>query len=363
MTTPIRPRRMCPHVGEFVFALGLALLANLALSPAHAQPKEAGDLWEMTHEMSMPGLPAGMTMPQQPPQRVCRARNADKPPVADNDRCEMTDVKRSANAFSWKMACKGNPPSTGSGEIVYQGRDSYTGTMQMTVGDKAMTMKLTGKRVGDCDAGESRRQQQAQVAAIQQQVNDANALQCKSAVEMMMPASLRPEFNCGAAYKTELCNKAQSNEGFKAIAPRQPSQVAGIPSGDLNEVGAFCGFAPADLRIKLCKRAEEQETLDFLGSSCLGYSRRSGAALAPGAAGAGAGDSFGSTIVARECAGRSFSSPPAKKYVEFCSAAARQRLMQTAEDNSAAQAGQNTAPPKDDAASRGKKLLKDIFNR
>ncbi len=358
---------------QFLAPLGLVLgLALFASVPAGAQPREPGDLWEVTNEMSMPGMPAGMAMPQRPPQRVCRARNADKPPVEENDRCEMSDIKRTPNSFSWKMVCKGNPPSSGTGEIVYQGRDAYTGTMQMTVGKDSMTMKIAGKRVGDCDAGESRRQMQAQVAGIQQQAADAKAMQCKSAVDTMMPSMLRPEYQCEAKYKTELCGKVQTVEGFKTVAQRQPSQYAGIPSGDLNEIGTFCGFAANDLRLRLCKRADADESLEFLASSCLGYSRTSGAPTGAAGAGKSAADSFGGTIIARECAGRTFSSPPAQKYREFCSAAARQRLMQpVAEGATSAQgaapasapAGDKKDEQKEDVTTRGKRLLKDIFNR
>jgi hypothetical protein len=337
----------------FSAVLGLALAAA---QPASAQPKEPGDLWEVTTEMS--GMPAGMALPQQPPQRVCRARNADKPPVADNDRCEMTDIKRTPNSFSWKMRCSGNPPSSGTGEMTYQGRDSYTGTMNMTVGKDSMAMKMTGKRVGDCDAGEQRRQVQAKVDAAQHQAADAMAMQCRSAVESMMPAMLRPEYKCDAKYKTELCGKVQTPEGFAAVAGRQPSQVAGIPSGDLNEIGTYCGFTAADLRVRLCKRSDEQESLEFLASSCLGFARADGSRATKPA------DSFGSVIVARECAGRTFSSPPAQKYRTFCSAATRQNLMQpvAADAGAAAPAGKGEEK-KEDAATRGKRLLKDIFNR
>ena len=68
---------------------GVLLFALFSALSAGAQTKEAGDLWEVTNEMSMPGMPAGMQMPQRPPQRICRARNSDAPPVADNDgRCK-----------------------------------------------------------------------------------------------------------------------------------------------------------------------------------------------------------------------------------------------------------------------------------
>jgi len=39
---------------------------------------------------------------------------------------------------------------SGTGELVYSG-DSYTGTMTMEMGGRGtMTMKYTGKRLGDC---------------------------------------------------------------------------------------------------------------------------------------------------------------------------------------------------------------------
>jgi len=343
-------------------ALALALSAAL---PAAAQTREPGDLWEVTSEMSMSGMPAGMNMPQRPPQRICRARNSDKPPVGDNDgRCEMYDSKRTGNAFSWKMRCEGNPPSTGTGEMTYEGRDSYKGAMTLNVSGQTMAIKLVGKRVGECDGGESKRQVaavQQQAAAAQQQATDARAMQCKGAVDSMMPYLLRAEtgLQCDPKYKTDLCRKLQTPEGFSAVAPRAPSQVAGMGSGDLKEIGEFCGANVTDLRVRLCKRADEQETLDFLASSCLGYTRIDGSASAKPA------DSFGSVIIARECAGRTFSSPPAQQYRSFCSAAARQNLMQpvTADASKAGTSTTKPEEPKEDAATRGKKLLKDIFNR
>ena len=38
---------------------------------------------------------------------------------------------------------------TGSGEFLYAG-DTYTGTMKMHARGQEMTMKYTGKRLGDC---------------------------------------------------------------------------------------------------------------------------------------------------------------------------------------------------------------------
>jgi hypothetical protein len=345
----------------------VTLVLSFAL-PAAAQPREAGDLWEVTNEMSMPGMPAGMQMPQRPPQRVCRARNSDKPPVADNDnRCESYDVKRTPTSYAWKMRCENN--TTGTGEITYEGRDSYKGTINMNVGGQSMTMKMTGKRVGDCDGGEQKRQiaaVQQQVAAAQQQQQDAFAQMCKCGVDSMTAQPLRPEtgYKCDAKYKVDLCKRLQTQEGFAIVAPRKPSAIAGLASGDLKEAADFCGVNGDQIRVSLCKRADEQEAVDFLASSCLGYARKDGAASSTPA------DTFGSVIIARECAGRNFSSPPAERYRGFCSAAARNKLMQpvTADASKAtgtpsAAGTATTEEKKDDAATRGKKLLKDIFSR
>jgi hypothetical protein len=235
----------------------------------------------------------------------------------------------------------------------------------MNMGGQSMTMKMTGTRVGECDAGESKRAMETKVAAIQKQASDATAMQCKGAVDSMMPHLLRPEtgLKCDPKYKADLCTKAQTAEGFSAVAPRQASQVAGLHSGDLKEIAEFCGFNPTEVRVRLCKRADETETLDFLASSCLGYARVDGAASAKPA------DTFGATVIARECAGRTFSSPPAEKYRSFCSAVFRQKLTQpmtadaTPTSTGGTAAGTQPEEKKEDAATRGKKLLKDIFSR
>ena len=52
------------------------------------------------------------------------------------------------------MQCEGARPMTGKGEFVYE-KDAYTGTITMDGGRGGqmggpMTMKYTGKRLGDC---------------------------------------------------------------------------------------------------------------------------------------------------------------------------------------------------------------------
>jgi hypothetical protein len=47
------------------------------------------------------------------------------------------------------MACTTPDKVTGTGEMTF-GDDSYTSTMKMVTAQGEMTMKTTGKRIGDC---------------------------------------------------------------------------------------------------------------------------------------------------------------------------------------------------------------------
>ena len=82
-----------------------------------------------------------MLMPQQP------GRGG-----VPND-CKMSDYNVAGNKVTWSMACGGATPMTGTGEFVYSG-DTYNGTMKMNMEQggkpRTMTMKYTGKRLGDC---------------------------------------------------------------------------------------------------------------------------------------------------------------------------------------------------------------------
>ncbi len=342
------PRHLLPLCG---LLLGLAVAA--APLPARAA-SDTGDLWEDTIEMNLPGFPA---RPQV--HKRCSPRGADAVPMAGKDQdCTLSDVKRSGGALSWKMSCAGNPPTSGSAEMVYEGKERYRGTMTMNADGRTMTMKMSGRRLGECDAGEAKRQLAAtrqQVAGAQKQADDAMAATCKGAVDAMMPQMLGQDagYGCAASYKAEFCKRLQTPAGFSTVAARRPSGVAGLPSNDLAESGAFCGVDGEQLRAGFCRSAEQNESLDFLAGSCL-------------AAG------YGKAIAARECAGRSFSSPPAPRYRGYCSAVTRAGMMQPAGRSQRAAvpvpAAETTpaaaAPtPQAQAVEAGKQLLKGLFGR
>jgi hypothetical protein len=141
------------------FATGIALLAGVLMagrtfsgdqdSAAQATATNTGDLWNTTSQMSMAGMP--MSMPAHS-MKVCTRHDATQPPMANNpeQKCENTNFQRSASAVTWTTICK-NPPMTGQGQITYDSPDSYNGTITFSSEHGAMTIKLTGKKIGTCD--------------------------------------------------------------------------------------------------------------------------------------------------------------------------------------------------------------------
>lgn len=328
-----------------VCALALCLAA--APLPSRAAP-EPGDLWEDTVEMDMSGLPGGMASRTQTHRR-CSPRQMDAPPMADQSgRCELHDVRRSASGMAWKMRCEGN--TSGAGEIRYEGRDRYRGSWTVDAGGQRMSMKVSGQRVGDCDAGETKRQlaaMQQQAAQGRQQLADAHALQCRSAVDNLMAHSLHVDspLQCEPKYKADFCRRLQSPEGFVLVAGRPASTTPGFPSGDLKEGAEFCGASAEEITTRQCGSAEQQERLDVLAAGCVsrGYAK---------------------ALVVRECAGRSFSSPPAEKYRQFCSTVASQdpTLAGATRVRSVSSAAL-AATPQQEVIEKGKQLLKGLFGR
>jgi Protein of unknown function (DUF3617) len=64
--------------------------------------------------------------------------------------CVASDHKVDDKKVSWTFKCEGPPPLTGTGEIEYTDETSYTGTLTLTRESRTMTVKYTGKRLGDC---------------------------------------------------------------------------------------------------------------------------------------------------------------------------------------------------------------------
>lgn len=100
---------------------------------------------------------AGMQMPVIKSSQCITAEQLQKDPTtglpngareAERNACKVSDYKTTGNMVTWKMTCTGPQTMTGEGALTFSG-DTYTGTLTLT-SPQAMTMKMDGKRLGDC---------------------------------------------------------------------------------------------------------------------------------------------------------------------------------------------------------------------
>jgi hypothetical protein len=131
----------------------IACLLTAGASVFAQGPRRDGK-WEVKTEMDMPGMP--MKMPAMTATQCVTKEDADNPLKAaprgrgnDQDECTVSDYKVDGGHVTWAMTCKGKEPMTGTGDLLYTA-DSYTGTMKMDRAGQVMTMKYSGKRLGDC---------------------------------------------------------------------------------------------------------------------------------------------------------------------------------------------------------------------
>jgi hypothetical protein len=293
---------MSAHVFVRPAAAALSLLLAACAFGADAAPagREPGDLWEVTSQMSMEGMP--MQMPATT-QKVCAAKTWTEPPGGNADKsCETLEFKSTATTTTWKVRCAGPPAMTGVGEITRSAPDAYKGTMTMTMGDEgSMTLKLSGRRVGDCDRGESKREVaqmrgklEAQAAAAQQQADDAKRAACKSAVDAMDLKSMQAYASvcADAQLKSMFCVRLETEEGFQQVCERRAGSGT-----SLAEAASYCGKDVEALRKPICEQALNKLSLDLLGSCCPVQAK---------------------DLALRECAGRKYTAMIGSKYQSFC---------------------------------------------
>jgi hypothetical protein len=127
--------------------LSVACCAAVATLVAQS-PMRAGQ-WEVTTQMEM----AGAQMPPMKATQCVTPEQLKNPeaalPTGPNQAgCKMSDYKITDNKVSWKTTC--SQGMSGTGEIAFEG-DTYQGVMKMAMPPQGeMTMKLSGKRTGDC---------------------------------------------------------------------------------------------------------------------------------------------------------------------------------------------------------------------
>ena len=107
-----------------VSLIALCSLGVLAAAEEPAAPaKVMGDLWEVTTQMSMEGMP--MALPAQK-AKVCTQKDWTEPPGAGDERrkCTNSDFKQDGPKVTWKTVCAGPPQMTGDGEVTRDGADT-----------------------------------------------------------------------------------------------------------------------------------------------------------------------------------------------------------------------------------------------
>ena len=132
---------MTRWTAAFVVVLSMLRLGALAGSQA---PK--GDLWEVTSRPSMEGMP--MKLPSST-AKVCSAKEWKEPPGGQKN-CKNSNMKTEGTKVTWDVQCTG-PSMTGHGEIIRDGASAFDGTIKFSSDQGNMTVKLSGKKLGDCD--------------------------------------------------------------------------------------------------------------------------------------------------------------------------------------------------------------------
>lgn len=281
--------------------LGGWMVAVAVLAPASiavAQPG-SGDLWETSMQMQM----MGMSMPAVK-EKVCSPKEWKEPPGLPKDnKCETLESTQLPDGYRFKVRCKGQMPMTGSGEFKNLGKDAYDGMMVMTSEMGEMTMKMSGRKVGECDAGEMQRK----VAKLQKDADRAIAdgarQMCEMGLESMQPTLFTSEGGCkDPAELQKYCAKFSSRAGFATLA--QQVSIRGQESF-LADAGKLCKVDPNGLRDRLCSEAVAKNDFGFIGGNCPKEKK---------------------VIAQRECAGRKYTALTGSKYLSFCTNYARELM-------------------------------------
>lgn len=129
-----------------IFVLGALLL----LSPSvFAADSIREGYWEITSQTEMPGMP--MKIPANTIKHCYSKEDVkdQKKVIAREKNCTLTDYRVVGNKVTWAMKCTGQNAGTFTGETVFSA-DAYNSIMKMKSQGHNMTVKVKGKRVGEC---------------------------------------------------------------------------------------------------------------------------------------------------------------------------------------------------------------------
>ena len=338
------------------------LAAVLLALPFVAVAQNTGELWEISTQMNIPGMPAGMGGQTQ---RVCQGDDPERRAAADKDQkdCKVTDKKQTATRLTATIVCK-----QGTMTIDQQynaARTEFKGTMKMTSKDGDFTINTNGRKVGACNVQQANKERDekidamkkqqaaaiAQGAAAQKQYADSQIKQCATALDSMSYAGfgmygqcyskkndancktsldasdrMSPEINksCNARVG-EFCKRFQTQEGFlKAKADENAAQM--------------CGVTTASIKAAQCPKAAQGGSLAFLGAYCPVEAK---------------------PIAQEHCAGRDYTSKMGGKYARFC----ENYLANNEFEKPQRSAAERTTDSVKQGVSKGIDKLKGLFGR
>ena len=132
----------------------LAIAGMCMLSLARfAWGQGSDEQYDVTIKMAMVGIP--MEMPAIS-QRLCVKKGAnDGDFVPRQENCTVSDAKRAGPRLTFKIACAGKDPMTGTGDFTFDA-NGYNGQIRlkgkMDGEDVDMTQGIAARRAGGCTA-------------------------------------------------------------------------------------------------------------------------------------------------------------------------------------------------------------------
>jgi hypothetical protein len=140
------PRKLAPlgplAVTAILLTGALALAPRAALAGERARP----GLWEVTVDVSGPG----MAVPPSSQTQCMSQEDLDADPVPEMEKgvCRATNIHRAGNRVTWEVNC--GELGHGKGELEYSSPTSYDGRMELELSGASLRATIRARRTGDC---------------------------------------------------------------------------------------------------------------------------------------------------------------------------------------------------------------------
>jgi hypothetical protein len=310
-----------------------------------------GYSWEIGMEME--GMPFAM-----PKQTVCTPKDSKEPPVSGDDReCRMLEKKLTGNRFQWKAQCKdglmvGDITSTPT---------SYAGSMKMTEkSGGTMVMKISGKRLGDCDY----KDRSGEIKAMQKQSEESMGEFCQNALDQMQGQLMGS--SCPKEKKI-FCQRIATPEGYEKATRNLPLELINDPALGAASITRECKLDNAKLLPKLCANAVSANNFSFVSRLCpvdrpkLCAKAMSATQLDYVAANC---PTEKAALIKEHCEGRKYSSDIEPRFATFCANAAMSGDMARSNANRESNAvpTESAGSSNTDKLEQGIKQLRGLFS-